>query len=346
MKLNQVTRSLIAAAFLLVAVSAFGQLTVTMSGDVGIGTAFPWGKTSIVNNNNNNYTLTIEDYNAIGFHGGIYNSIYEPNEGTVYGFQNYAQNSGANSYTNGIYNYTYGATGYTVGQYDFTYIDCQSEQQGYGIYNYTYLGTKAEGYGIYNYLYSPGGGCSIGDRWGIYNYVVPVNPAGTIGIYSNTSGAGNYAGYFDGNVRIVGSLTVVSDESKKQNISNVNNALDLVQKLNGHTYTFKNDPNMNLPEGEQYGFLAQEVESVLPSLVNTGDHPNHPEIPTSVDAPKNAKKGDQPKPFNQNELGSESIKSVNYIAVIPILVEAIKEQQILIDQQQHQIQALQEKVGK
>jgi hypothetical protein len=349
MKLNQVsTRLLMAAAFLLAGISAFGQLTVTMAGDVGIGTTSPWAKTSIFNNNNNNYTLTLEDYNATGFHTGIYNYMYEPNEGTVYGVLNVSVNSGTNSYTNGLYNYTSGSVGYTVGTNNYTYQYCDSDQQGYGLYNYTYLGTKAEGYGIYNYLYNPtGGSCSIGDRWGIYNYVVPANSTGTIGIYSSTSGAGNYAGYFDGNVRIVGSLTVVSDESKKQNITHLDNALDLVQKLNGHTYTFKNDPNMNLPEGQQYGFLAQEVESVLPALVNTGENPNHPTVQSADgQARKAAKKGDTPKPFEQGDLGSETIKSVNYIAVIPILVEAIKEQQAIIDQQQQQLQALQDKVGK
>jgi hypothetical protein len=349
MKLHQViTRFFLAAVFLLAVFPAFGQLTVTMAGDVGIGTTSPWAKTSIVNNNNNNYTLTLEDYNATGFHTGIYSFMYEPTEGTIYGISNYAINSGTNSYTNGILNYTSGSTGYTIGQYNTTYQYCESEQLGYGLYNYTYLGTKAEGYGIYNYLYNPSGGsCSIGDRWGIYNYVVPANTAGTIGIYSSTSGAGNYAGYFDGNVRIVGTLTVVSDESKKQNITDLDNALDLVQKLNGHTYTFKNDPNMNLPEGQQYGFLAQEVESVLPALVNTGENPNHPQVlPTDEQAPKTAKKGAEPKPHNQADLGSETIKSVNYIAVIPILVEAIKEQQAIIEQQQQQLQALQEKVGK
>jgi Chaperone of endosialidase len=349
MKLNQVTtRFLLAAALLLAGFFAHGQLTVTMSGDVGIGTTSPWAKTSIFNNNNNNYNLTLEDYNATGYHNGIYQFIYEPTEGTIYGIQNYAVNSGVNSFTNGLYNYTSGSRGHTVGQYNLTYQWCPSDQLGYGLYNYTYLGSKAEGYGIYNYLYSPSGGCSIGNRWGIYNYVVPVSPAGgTIGIYSSTSGAGNYAGYFDGNVRIVGSLTVVSDESKKQGISHLDNALDLVKQLNGHTYTFKEDPNMNLPEGQQYGFLAQEVESVLPSLVNTGENPNHPkqEIPTE-ETPKTAKKGQKPMPSNQPDLGSETIKSVNYIAVIPILVEAIKEQQAIIEQQQQQLQALQDKVGK
>lgn len=326
-----------------------GQITVTMGGEVGIGTTSPWAKLSVYNNDSNTYTMTVEDYNATGFKLGVYNYMYDPIGGSVYGIYNSSVNTNNNSftYTNGHSNFTDGAIGYTTGLNNNTYQWEGGDYTGYGIYNYSYLGTKGEGYGIYNYLYNPSGG-SIGDRWGIYNYVVPANTTNTIGIYSSTSGAGNYAGYFDGNVRIVGTLTVVSDETKKQNIQTLDHALDLVQQLKGHTYTFKADPNMNLPEGQQYGFLAQEVEDVLPNLVNTGENPNHPALKTATQGDmKPLKKGERPEqPTVEADLGSESIKSVNYIGVIPILVEAVKEQQALIERQQQQIRALEEKVGK
>jgi hypothetical protein len=322
------------------------QLTVVGSGDVGIGTASPWAKLSVFNNNLNSFNVTIEDYNASGFKLGVYNSLYEPSGGTVYGLYNIAQTSsvGGSGSALGFLNYADAGDGYVVGQQNYTY-QFGGSSQGSGIRNDVYTSTQGDGYGIYNNLssFSRSGG---GLRWGIYNYV-SVNPgqAQAIGVYSSTAGAGNYAGYFDGNVRVVGTFTVISDESKKENIAKLDNALSIVQRLKGHSYTFKADPNMNLPEGQQYGFLAQELEAVLPELVNTGENPNHP---SQTDAAfKPLKKGEKPTVGKPDAaLGSETVKSVNYIAVIPILVEAIKEQQVTIERQQQQIQALEAKVNK
>ncbi len=59
---------------------------------------------------------------------------------------------------------------------------------------------------------------------------------------------------------------------------------------------------MNLPQGKQYGYLAQNVESIFPELVkNTAD-----------------KTKDQAKPF--------PYKTVNYIGMVPILTKALQEE--------------------
>lgn len=60
----------------------------------------------------------------------------------------------------------------------------------------------------------------------------------------------------------------------------------------------------NFPEGRQYGVLAQAVEVVLPEVVKT------------------------------DSIGD---KAVNYAGIIPVLIEAIKEQQKLIEKQQMEI---------
>ena len=61
--------------------------------------------------------------------------------------------------------------------------------------------------------------------------------------------------------------------------------LELVSQLNGLYYTWKNDTRTNKPS--KFGFIAQEVEKVIPELVKTN---------------------------------SEGMKSVDYIGVIPDLV--------------------------
>ena len=67
--------------------------------------------------------------------------------------------------------------------------------------------------------------------------------------------------------------------------------------------------NLQLAEGTQYGLIAQEVEIVLPELIN--------ELQLTEE---------------------QAYKSVNYDALIPILIKAIKEQQEQIDELKNQIE--------
>jgi len=75
--------------------------------------------------------------------------------------------------------------------------------------------------------------------------------------------------------------------------------------LNPTTYMLKKDEYkmMNFPTERQYGFVAQELEKVFPTLVEQGKIPG-----TSAAT-------------------SMEYKSVNYIGMIPILTKAIQEQQ-------------------
>jgi hypothetical protein len=120
------------------------------------------------------------------------------------------------------------------------------------------------------------------------------------GIYAYGPVTG-YAGYFSGSVYCTGSY-LPSDERLKENIEPMRNALDKVMKLDVKTYTFKQEfARMNLPTSRQYGFTAQNLEGVFPELVKL-----------------NPQKGqEQPVEF----------KAVNYLGMIPVLTEAIQEQQ-------------------
>jgi len=145
------------------------------------------------------------------------------------------------------------------------------------------------------------------------------------GIYAQAdSGATNYAGYFVGNVTYTGTLASASDAKLKNNVVPFEGALDKLENLKVKTYEYKQVGvygKMNLPEGKQFGFIAQELEQTFPELVENQVH--------AVNA-------------ENNKLDAEAMeyKAVNYIGMIPILTKAIQEQQDYIKKLEARIQAL------
>lgn len=82
-----------------------------------------------------------------------------------------------------------------------------------------------------------------------------------------------------------------SDESLKENIQTLNNALEKITALRGVEFNFKDDAGKE----KTIGLIAQEAEEVLPEIVS--------------------------------EAEGSGFKSVDYAKVVPVLIEAIKEQQ-------------------
>jgi hypothetical protein len=76
--------------------------------------------------------------------------------------------------------------------------------------------------------------------------------------------------------------------------------LEVVRKLRGVRYKWRREefPQKNFPAGWQLGFIAQEVEQIVPEVVNTA-------AATSATG--------------------EGFKSVQYGALVPVVVEALKE---------------------
>ncbi len=84
-----------------------------------------------------------------------------------------------------------------------------------------------------------------------------------------------------------------SDENLKEEVTAMDNALDAVMSLNGVEFTWKNS-------GERdFGFLAQEVKSVIPQAVS---------------------------------VGNDGIHGVDYSRLTSVLVEAVKAQQVQIEE--------------
>jgi Chaperone of endosialidase len=106
-----------------------------------------------------------------------------------------------------------------------------------------------------------------------------------------------------------GATTACSDFRYKTNIHPLSNALENILKLQGVTYDWriKDFPEWHFNNRKQIGVIAQEVEKIYPELVETDE---------------------------------KGYKSVDYSKMTPILVEAIKSQQTIIEKQKKEIDDL------
>lgn len=129
---------------------------------------------------------------------------------------------------------------------------------------------------------------------------------GTVYINSNENVA--IGGVADDNykLRVYGKLRTngineTSDIRFKKDIENIDNSLQKVQQLQGVSYYWRTDefPNQQFTKDQDLGLIAQEVEKILPQVVNTDD------------------------------LG---YKSVQYSHIVPLLIEAIKELSFELEQ--------------
>lgn len=113
-----------------------------------------------------------------------------------------------------------------------------------------------------------------------------------------------------GDLQVEGTLYEVSDINKKKNINPLTNSLEKVMALNGVSFEWIRDEeskgDSKVPT-ESIGVIAQNVEAVLPSLVS------------------------------EKRNGA---KAVNYSGLIPVLLEAIKEQQGQIELLERRISEL------
>ena len=71
--------------------------------------------------------------------------------------------------------------------------------------------------------------------------------------------------YVSGSIRATGSITANSDARLKKNIERIENALQKVSEISGYTY------NSIYDEDRHAGVIAQEIDKVLPEIVNKGN---------------------------------------------------------------------------
>ena len=126
---------------------------------------------------------------------------------------------------------------------------------------------------------------------------------GTLSVSNSATVGGDMTVYGTGHFN--GGSFSLSDVSLKTDIVPIDNALDKVMNLNGIYYNWKDTSKFN--DKHQVGLIAQDVEQVIPELVDT-----------SLDG----------------------IKSVNYAQMVSVLVQAIKEQNTLITQLRNDVDTL------
>ncbi len=168
------------------------------------------------------------------------------------------------------------------------------------------------------------------NNYGVYASAFGGNNA--TAVYGTASGGTvNWGAYFSGSVYTTGSYQG-SDRKLKANIQPLEHAVDLIEALKPPTYVYNTEDykQMMLPEGQQYGLIADEVKQVFPSLVKTAIQPAAYEN----DDRKNGK-------MISDEI---TFEAVNYTALVPVLIAAMQEQQATIEAQQKRIEALEAKL--
>jgi hypothetical protein len=191
----------------------------------------------------------------------------------------------------------------------------------YGVYGLAGVTGTGHRYGVWG-----SGNNGTGNNYGVYAIGNGGNNA--FGIYATaSSGSTNWGGYFSGSVYTSGSYQG-SDRKLKNDIRPLDHAIQLIQSLKPSIYTYKTEEfhHMQLPQGQQYGLIADEVKQVFPDMV---------------------KKAVQPAMYENDDdrsgrmLADEvTFDAVNYTAMIPVLIAAMQEQQAMIDAQQKKIAEL------
>ena len=116
-----------------------------------------------------------------------------------------------------------------------------------------------------------------------------------------------------GNLLVGGNITAYysSDINLKDNIRPIESAIFKVQQIRGVTFDWNEKAGkIEQQKGHDVGLIAQEVEKVLPEVV---------------------------------QIREDGIKAISYEKVVPLLVEAVKDQQVIIENLENRIKLLEDK---
>ncbi|MEZ5326868.1 MAG: tail fiber domain-containing protein [Verrucomicrobiales bacterium] len=148
--------------------------------------------------------------------------------------------------------------------------------------------------------------------------------------------------------------TQYSDIRLKEDIQSLDGCLDRIMKLRGVSYLRRDWPNA----GRQMGFIAQEVQKVLPDAVSVIEFDSIAHGGAGLD-PKMQKKPNElleespPQPAAKDSAETGQVAAppgfampdkplaISTDSFLPLLIEAVKEQQAQIDDLRKQIEALQ-----
>ena len=111
---------------------------------------------------------------------------------------------------------------------------------------------------------------------------------------------------FNGDATLAGNLNINSDARLKANIISLGSTLSKLLQIDGKSYTMKKDEK----EKQKIGLLAQDIENVFPELVSE----------------------------------SHGVKSVNYQGLVPVLINALKEQDAMMKEQDSRLSKQQNEI--
>lgn len=145
---------------------------------------------------------------------------------------------------------------------------------------------------------------------------------GYAGVYAYSNGA-TQAIFINGNLSGTGTNNYASDLKLKRNIRPVEGALMKIMSMKPSVYQFKVGEfgSMELPSGDHYGLIAQELQKIYPELVSEND-------------------------FNgANRDDHFKYLGINYQELTPILIKAIQEQQEEIEYLKKKVEELEKKIN-
>jgi len=132
------------------------------------------------------------------------------------------------------------------------------------------------------------------------NEVMSLLPIGYVGIGTTNPG---YELEVAGDIAYWNGIYDISDARLKENITALTGALPKLEAINGVYFNMKGEMN----RGREVGVIAQDVENVLPEAVSEG---------------------------------ADGYKRVDYTKLVPLLIEAVKEQQDQIDALEKEVELL------
>jgi hypothetical protein len=170
---------------------------------------------------------------------------------------------------------------------------------------------------------------------GVYGAANNESGVAVYGSLFTTGGYSGWGGYFNADV-YCGGFYFGSDRRLKKDIEPIKSAIGIVKQLTPVSYYYDTDryPEMGLDENRlTYGFVAQDLEQVLPELVKEKNLVlNSNRLMTADELSKERK--------------TDLFKVVNYTLMIPVLTQAVKEQQDIIEEQNEKIDRLEKEIEK
>ena len=147
-----------------------------------------------------------------------------------------------------------------------------------------------------------GTGVSVSGATGAVTISIGQAVATSDNVRFNSLGIGMAASATAGRIDATNDIVAFSssDIRFKENIKPIENAIDKIRKISGNTYDWKEENKIEHGyEGNDVGVIAQEIEAVLPQLVQTREN---------------------------------GYKAVKYDKLVALLIEGIKDQQLQIEQ--------------